>query len=57
MRYVGTGVSAGRPLAMRANVEHNYILHQHVLILSIETMPVPHVPAAERLAVDDLGCV
>jgi KUP system potassium uptake protein len=46
---------ATAPLAMRANVEHNQILHEHVLILSIETMPVPHVPAAERLAIDDLG--
>jgi K+ transporter len=27
----------------------------HVLILAIETVPVPHVPAAERLTVDDLG--
>ena len=40
---------------MRANVEHNQILHEHVLILSVETMPAPHVPAAERLTVDDLG--
>jgi KUP system potassium uptake protein len=43
------------PLAMRANVEHNHILHQHVVILSIETTPVPHVPTAERLLIDDLG--
>jgi len=46
---------ATAPLALRANVEHNQILHEHVLILSIETMPVPHVPAGERIAVDDLG--
>ena len=32
------------PLAMRANVEHNHMLHEHVVILSIETRPVPHVP-------------
>jgi KUP system potassium uptake protein len=43
------------PLALRENVEHNQILHEHVLILAIETMPVPHIPAAERIAVDDLG--
>jgi KUP system potassium uptake protein len=46
---------ATAPLALRANVEHNQILHQHVLILSIETMPVPHIPAAERVAIDELG--
>jgi KUP system potassium uptake protein len=47
--------AATAPLAMRANVEHNQVLHEHVLILAIETLPVPHVPAAERLRVDDLG--
>src|SRR5262245_13867164 len=46
---------ATAPLALRANVEHNQVLHEHTLILAIETMPVPHVPAAERLTVDDLG--
>jgi KUP system potassium uptake protein len=59
-RVPGTAVFLNRgkdtaPLALRANVEHNEILHEHVLILAIETMPVPHVPAAERIAVDDLG--
>jgi KUP system potassium uptake protein len=46
---------ATAPLALRANVEHNQVLHEHVLILSIETMPVPHVPATQRLTIDDLG--
>jgi KUP system potassium uptake protein len=59
-RVPGTAVFLNRgkataPLAMRANVEHNEILHQHVLILSVETMPAPHVPAEERLQIDDLG--
>jgi KUP system potassium uptake protein len=40
---------------MRANVEHNHILHRHVLILSIETDPVPHVDVNESIRVDDLG--
>ncbi|HEY2307291.1 MAG TPA: KUP/HAK/KT family potassium transporter, partial [Streptosporangiaceae bacterium] len=39
----------------RANVEHNEILHEEVLILSIETMPAPHITDAERLQIDDLG--
>ncbi len=59
-RVPGTAVFLNRgkataPLAMRANVEHNEILHEHVLILTIETTPAPHVPAAERVTVDDLG--
>jgi KUP system potassium uptake protein len=59
-RVPGTAVFLNRgksttPLAMRANVEHNHILHEHVVILSIETKPVPHVAAADRIAIDDLG--
>jgi KUP system potassium uptake protein len=59
-RVPGTAIFLNRgkataPLAMRANVEHNEILHEHVLILSIETMPAPHVPADDRLQIDDLG--
>jgi KUP system potassium uptake protein len=59
-RTPGTAVFLNRdktttPLAMRANVEHNRILHEHVVILSIETLPVPHVAEADRLRLDDLG--
>ena len=43
------------PLAMRANVEHNRVLHQHVVILAIETLPVPRMPDAQRMLVDELG--
>jgi KUP system potassium uptake protein len=60
LRSPGTAVFLNRneettPLAMRANVEHNQILHEHVVILTIETLPVPHVAPADRLSVDDLG--
>ena len=60
LRVPGTAVFLNRgkqtaPLAMRANVEHNHILHEHVVILSIETQPVPRVPDGERVVVDDLG--
>jgi KUP system potassium uptake protein len=59
-RVPGTAVFLNRgkataPLAMRANVEHNHVLHKHVLILAIETTNAPHVLAAERITVDDLG--
>jgi KUP system potassium uptake protein len=43
------------PLALRANVEHNHTLHHCVVIVSIETMKVPHVPEDERLEIDELG--
>jgi KUP system potassium uptake protein len=59
-RVSGTSIFLNRgkqtaPLAMRANVEHNHVLHEHVLILAIETLPVPRVPETERIEVDDLG--
>jgi KUP system potassium uptake protein len=59
-RVPGTAVFLNRgketaPLAMRANVEHNHVLHRHVLIMTIQTTTAPHVPAAERITVDDLG--
>jgi KUP system potassium uptake protein len=62
IRVPGTAVFLNRgkqtaPLAMRANVEHNHVLHEHVLIMSIETMPVPQVSGAQRIEIDDLGYV
>ena len=61
LRHVpGTAIFLNRgkqtaPLAMRANVEHNQVRHQRVVILSIDTLPVPRVPDADRIEIDDLG--
>ncbi len=59
-RVPGTAVFLNRgketaPLAMRANVEHNHVRHDHVLILAIKTDPVPRVAPDDRITVDDLG--
>jgi KUP system potassium uptake protein len=43
------------PLAMRANVRHNHVLHENVVIVSAHSVGVPHVPASEQVALDDLG--
>ena len=43
------------PLALRANVEHNHVLHETVIIVSASTANVPHVPASEAFTLDDLG--
>jgi KUP system potassium uptake protein len=56
----GTGIFLNRgretaPLALRANVEHNHVRHEHILIVALDTEPVPRVPSAERLEVSDLG--
>jgi KUP system potassium uptake protein len=60
LRIPGTAVFLNRgkettPLAMRANVEHNRVLHEQVVIMAIDTLPVPRVPDSERTAVDALG--
>jgi len=43
------------PLALRANVQFNGVLHEHVVIVSVVSENVPHVPRRERLSVDSLG--
>ena len=60
LHVAGTAIFLDRgketaPLAMRANVEHNRVRHEHVVILSIETRPVPRVPEPERIEIDELG--
>src|SRR5487761_5174 len=43
------------PLALRANVKNNHVLHDQVIILTATTLLVPHVPEESRLEIDDLG--
>ncbi|WP_085369851.1 potassium transporter Kup [Leifsonia sp. NCR5] len=43
------------PLALRANVEHNHVLHESVIIVSMSTASVPHVPPLEAFTYDELG--
>ena len=59
-RVAGTAVFLNRnkvtaPLAMRASVDHLHALSEHVVILSIDTLTISHVPNAERIVIDDLG--
>ena len=56
----GTAVFLNRgnqtaPLAMRANVDHNHVRHDHVLIISVDTLPVPRLHDDDRIEVDPLG--
>jgi KUP system potassium uptake protein len=43
------------PLALRANVQHNGVLHQNVIIVSASAESVPHVSAEDRFTLDHLG--
>lgn len=43
------------PLALRAEVEHNHIMHEKVVIVSIESFSVPHVDKEDHFVVETLG--
>jgi KUP system potassium uptake protein len=46
----------GTPLALVHNLKHNQVLHERVVILTIQTVEVPHVHAATRVEVEELSC-
>jgi KUP system potassium uptake protein len=59
-RVPGTGIFLNAhpqmtPLALRANVEHNRVLHARTVTISVQTERVPHVADDARLTVNDLG--
>jgi KUP system potassium uptake protein len=39
---------------LRANVEFNHVLHEHVVVVSLYAENVPHVPPDEQIEVDAL---
>jgi len=41
------------PPALRLNVKHNRILHEHVVVLAVVTEGVSHIPANERVEIVD----
>ncbi|WP_307787539.1 KUP/HAK/KT family potassium transporter [Mycolicibacterium sp. S2-37] len=59
VRVPGTAVFLNRttetaPLALRANVRHNHVLHEEVVIVVVTTEPVPRVADADRVSVEDI---
>ena len=47
--------STTTPLALRANVAFNRVLHEHVIIVQITNENVPHIHHVDRVTVRDLG--
>jgi KUP system potassium uptake protein len=43
------------PFSLRYNAEHNKVMHELVLVVTVETLPVPHVVDEDRLVIDDLS--
>ena len=60
MRVPGTAVfmtaqPRGIPPALAHNLRHNKMLHEHVVLLTVNTAQVPHVADDKRLTVDSIG--
>ncbi|MBU8895721.1 potassium transporter Kup [Corallococcus sp. H22C18031201] len=49
-----TGNAEGTPPALLHNLKHNKVLHEQVVLLTILSEEVPHVPAPERVEVEPL---
>jgi len=43
------------PRAMLHNMKHNMVLHERIILMTVLTEDVPHVPLDQRVAVDRLG--
>jgi KUP system potassium uptake protein len=43
------------PPALLHNLKHNGVLHEHIIVLTVETVDVPRVPEAERAKIDRLS--
>jgi KUP system potassium uptake protein len=59
-RLPGTAVVLGRmaqgvPLMLTQNVQHNHVLHEHVLLVAVSVMEVPRVRDEERATVTALN--
>jgi KUP system potassium uptake protein len=59
-RVPGTAIflsstSTGVPPSLLHNVKHNKILHERIIILTVITREVPHLPVDEQIAVTDEG--
>jgi len=50
-----TGNPIGTPPALRHNVTHNKVLHETVVIISVETSEIPHVQISQRAEVEQIG--
>src|ERR1041385_2580740 len=60
VRVPGTAVfmtaqPRGTPPALAHNLRHNKVMHEYVVILTVSTAPVPHVPPKEQIAFDSMG--
>jgi KUP system potassium uptake protein len=50
-----TAQPTGTPAALIHNLRYNKMLHEHVVVLTVATVPTPHVPLDERVTVQPMG--
>jgi KUP system potassium uptake protein len=50
-----TAQPTGTPAALVHNLRYNKVLHEHVVVLTVLTVPVPYVSPDDRLTVEVLG--
>lgn len=43
------------PISLKLNTELNHTLHDHVVIVSIKSLPVPYAPQADRITFDPVN--
>jgi KUP system potassium uptake protein len=60
VRVPGVAVFLGRgkettPLALRAEVDHTHTLHEKVVIVTVDTVSIPHVDNDDMFTVEVLG--
>jgi KUP system potassium uptake protein len=49
-----SGNPEGTPLALMHNLKHNKVLHERVVIMTLQTLDVPHVERGERIQIEEL---
>jgi len=50
-----TGSQEGVPHALLHNLNHNKVLHERVVLLTVRAEDIPHVPDSQRIEIHDLG--
>jgi len=50
-----TSKAGGTPIVLLHHVKHNRVLHERIVLLTVETVSRPYVRAADRVTVSDLG--
>ncbi|MGI9106390.1 MAG: potassium transporter Kup [Pyrinomonadaceae bacterium] len=49
------GTASGTPPALMHNLEHNKVLHERVVLLTVKTRQLPHVGPESRVRIEPLG--